>query len=176
MVNNNELLNELNDVKQQLQQLQQRKQQSTVNLQQRVNNNKLYQLVVNTYKHDKTIEFKPCSNEFNKVFVKHNGNNIMFLLVKLNDTVTFYTKHSINDKTIQGNTYPKQFIHRTVLNVNEVNENLLNDILKQSIENKGNKTTVNSGTTIDELTKRIELLTQQLNEVQQPTKKVVNKK
>lgn len=184
MVNNNlnnNVNNELNELKQQLNDLQQRKQQSIDNLQKRVNDNKLYKLVIDYFKSiDNKVSFKSCGNEFNKVFVKHDNSNIMFLLVKLNDTITFYTKTKVNETSISGNTYPKQYEFRTTLKYNEADSNMLKTILSQGIETKHSKSSVTK-TTINELTKKIELLQQQLieknNEInEKPTKKTVNKK
>ena len=153
----------IDDLQKQVIEIENKQKQKIENLKTRVNNNLSLQKINDYLKTNTNFSLKPCNNEYHKIFVKYNDKNCMFLLVKSNNTITFYTKTPVNGfNGIVNNTYPKQYPNRTTLGVNDLTDDLLNTIFNDSKNNIHVKT--DNKQTINELKQQIDELKQQLQQ------------
>lgn len=163
VVKNDDKQQLINDLTKQVELIELKQKTKIENLKNRVNSNTSLQKINEYLKQNPKFTLKPCNNEYHKIFVKYDGKNCMFLLVKSNNTITFYTKTKINGfNGIENNTYPKQYPHRVTLTTNDLTDELLNTIFNDSKNNITLK--VDNKKTIDELKQQINDLKQQLQQ------------
>lgn len=153
----------IDDLQKQVIEIENKQKQKIENLKNRVNGNTSLQKINEYLKQNPKFTLKPCNNEYHKIFVKYDNKNCMFLLVKSNNTITFYTKTKIQGfEGIENNTYPKQYPHRVTLGVNDLTNELINTIFNDSKNNITLK--VDNKQTINDLKQQINDLKQQLNQ------------
>lgn len=158
-----ENLQVIEDLQKQVLALEAKQKQKIENLKNRVSANTSLQVINKYIENNKQFTLKPCNNEYHKIFVKYNDKNCMFLLVKSDNKITFYTKTKIQGfEGIENNTYPKQYPHRVTLTTNDLTNDLLNIIFNDSKNNIHVKT--DNKQTINDLKKQINDLKQQLNQ------------
>ena len=148
--NKENVVKELNALKESLAILQQKKAEKIARLKANTIANKYYSIIAE-FAEKNGLTLKAVKDEDNKVFVQKNGKNIMFVLFKSNNIVSIYTAFTVNE-TSQYSTYNKRLCYRTNFTSSPENEKTVLDLI-----NVSNSTVVTARTTnVNELLNKID--------------------